>query len=80
MPQVTVEHYFNAHFPFTEFRSPDDEGNMPIASICGTDCRKAIDAGAALLRCHRAAMGDNDVFRELIARKVEDIVLVYICG
>jgi len=80
MPTQTVEQYFNASFPFTEFRSPDDEGNMPIDSICGKDCVKAIAAGATLLRCHRAAMGDNDAFRELIARKVEDIVLVYICG
>lgn len=83
---MTDENIYN-YFALMFGVSPDEHSleNLPIDSPCGADCKRAIDAGVALLAEHDNAFGvdaqdshwDN---RNAIVRDVNAIIACYWLG
>lgn len=82
-PDTSVAAYFSARLG-APLDLPDNLGReMPISSPCGTSCRGAIDAAAAVL-AHSSAAGGSKRALAIYGKMLRDIttetVRVYIYG
>lgn len=81
-PPMDVLCYFLIRFPGVTIDDSSLAGalrSMPLNSTCGDDCRRAIDAGAALAAADKLAHGEHGHSRT-VALIAAGLCGTYICG
>lgn len=58
----------------------DDMQELPVDSPCGDDCKKAIDAGKALIAMVRMALGENSADEKRIIEITWNTVAIFWWG